>query len=186
MADNSNVEIDNNELKKKKKSKKRKNKDNENEVVETLKIEEIVVENSIEKKKKKKKKSQVDESTEETKASKQVNRVLETINIENSNAAIKKKKATLEDTQNHYIIHDETSARTTSSIEAYRTQFEIRVYPEEEALSYKPILAFNELEPSLQSRCDYVLDYLKEKNFNKPSPIQVFLFFLFIFYIICK
>ena len=176
MADND----DDIELKKKKKSKKRKNKETDIEVAETVQISEIVVEKSIEKKKKKKKKSEVEKTiTAHSALNEQATRVLETLNND-SNAAVKtKKKKAKVNSQDHYLIHEDTNARSISSIEEYRTQFEIRVYPEEEALIYKPLLTFNELEPSLHGRCDYVLDYLKEKNFTKPSPIQVLLINLF-------
>lgn len=71
-----------------------------------------------------------------------------------------------------YVEHPITTALTMSQVEAHRTELGITVSPEEDGLNYKPITAFECLESSLQGSCPYIMTYLKNKQFAKPSPIQ--------------
>lgn len=131
---------------------------NETYVVENI-IKEDVDDNKDKKHKKKKHKNEVENSNEANNN----NKVVEKVHSITSGKSIK----------SLYIEHTITKSMSVSDIMEHRSELGIQVFPEEEAMNYKPITSFDCLESSLQlANCKYITNYLKNKNFTKPSPIQ--------------
>lgn len=74
---------------------------------------------------------------------------------------------------NHYVEHPSTAAQSTSNVDSKHEEWNITIHPAEEKYLYKPITNFEYLTPSLQRTCQYVLDYIRVKQFTQPTPIQV-------------
>ncbi len=74
---------------------------------------------------------------------------------------------------NMYKEHPTTKAMTATEADEFRNELGIQLFPTEEGETYKPMTSFDCLNPSLQGLCPYVQQYVREKNFTKPSPIQV-------------
>lgn len=73
----------------------------------------------------------------------------------------------------NYIEHDSTRAMNAAAVKAFREEHNITgVFPEEDAMQFKPIATFDALYPSIESSCAYVKKYIQDKGFAKPSPIQ--------------
>jgi ATP-dependent RNA helicase DBP3 len=71
-----------------------------------------------------------------------------------------------------YVEHRITANMTSSEVDAHRKELSITVTPEEDAAKFKPLTSFECIESSLQGNCPYIMKYLKDKKFAKPSPIQ--------------
>ena len=150
-------EVEEKKKSKKHKDKKKHRKEESEEVEEQVVVEEVVeeVEETSEKKHKKKKKDKK-ESRE-----KEENTESETNVASSSNEA------------NLYKEHASTRAMTASEVASVRSELTIQVIPAEEGDTYKPMMSFECLNPSLDNVCPYVQQYIREKKFSKPTPIQV-------------
>ena len=73
---------------------------------------------------------------------------------------------------NLYVPHAACTSMSDRTANEYRTGKDITMYPEEAGLTYKPMLTFEALYPSLSGKCGYVETYIKSKKFQHPSPIQ--------------
>ncbi len=75
---------------------------------------------------------------------------------------------------NLYVPHDATVSLSSSKVDSYRKEVDIVVLPEEEAITYKPMLSFDHLYPSIDTLglCPEIKKYIEHKGFTKPSPIQ--------------
>ncbi len=170
------------EDKKKKKSKKDKKEKSEEPVQE-----ETVTEEVVEKKKKDKKRKHEDVS-EEPEAVAPVVEEAEEQDKKKSKKDKKQKKEKEQDTDlshlkpshhgatgsspNLYHEHRSTSHMSNEEVQSYREEHQMSLEPSEEASNFKPMTLFNCLNPSIESHCPYVLDYITRKGFQKPSPIQ--------------
>lgn len=150
---------------KKKKKEKRDKKKRENETKEAqqqvieLAEEEVVSEGNQEKKKKKKKKKSDDKTSSSTL---------------NGEEPINKsgKFHSTGSVENRYVEHSSTKAMTEEEVLSIREKWAVTVLPPTDAATYNPILNFEYLLPSLKTYCPYVLDYIHQKKFSQPTPIQ--------------
>lgn len=88
---------------------------------------------------------------------------------ETTGAVLETRKAT---TQSMYVEHSITKALTNIEIKAHRDELGIQVFPEEDSDLFKPLTSFECLTSSLRSYCPYTMNYIRAKQFSKPSPIQ--------------
>lgn len=88
---------------------------------------------------------------------------------ETTGTVLKTKIAT---TQSMYVEHSITKALTNIEIKAHRDELGIQVFPEEASDLFKPLTSFECLTSSLRSYCPYIMNYIRAKQFSKPSPIQ--------------
>ena len=73
---------------------------------------------------------------------------------------------------NNYKEAKETLSLSDSAVESYRKEVDIEVFPPEAGSTFKPILSFEYLNPSLLDFVPHVKKYIADKKFTKPSPIQ--------------
>jgi hypothetical protein len=72
-----------------------------------------------------------------------------------------------------YKEHPSTTAMTSDDISSLHEQWSVQVLPEEEIGNMKPITQFEYIRPSVGSMCPYIMRYIEEKGFPKPTAIQV-------------
>ena len=72
-----------------------------------------------------------------------------------------------------YKEHKDVASMTESAVASFREEFSLSMYPEEDAIKYKPLTKFQHIEATLGTLCPHVQAYISNKNFQKPSPIQV-------------
>jgi len=75
-------------------------------------------------------------------------------------------------TKSMYVEHSITKALTDKEIKSHRDELGIQVFPEESSDIFKPLTSFECLTSSLKSYCPYIMNYIRAKQFSKPSPIQ--------------
>jgi ATP-dependent RNA helicase DBP3 len=164
-------EIEKKKSKKSKKSKKTsEEKDSEKskmlDMVASVNGEETATDKS-EKKKKRKKDKHADAEVAEEDGEKKKKKSKKEKSSDSSSSSSGKLQ-----TQNGYVQHAEVGAMTAAEAEAFRTERAIGVYPPAASDFYKPLTSFDHLVPTLGQSCPRVTNYIKEKGFVTPSPIQ--------------
>ncbi len=153
-------DVENKKKHKKSKDKKKHDKEKSEETVDEVVdvVEETVETDASEKKKSKKKKDKKEKSLIE--------------DIDDATVPNHSNSSSVS-SPNLYKEHSTTKSMSHNDVKVFRDDLAIQVFPEEEGDIYKPMTSLECLNPSLGNNCPFVQQYIQEKNFTKPSPIQV-------------